>query len=609
LSVIGRLFRYLRLAKSKAIASIALAAVVALLASAQIPALIPLFKVLFAPEDRSILSWPDKLPDFLGRLREPLRSFLENQVLADPFGTLVWALGILVALNLVKGVAAFYQEYTAGKVHTTVSRRLAADLYNHVLGLSMSFYNRVGSPNIVSRFTNDIEAVGRGLALLFGKLLLEPLLVIGYLFWACVINWKLLLFNLALFPLLAIGIHALGLRAKRAMRRGLFGRDRLLGILQETVEGIPIVKAFNMEEHEEGRFREENETVRRQDLKVVKADAFVSPFVEFLGILAVGLSLLIAGDMVIKKQMKPEMFSAFYFALAAMFAPIRKLSNVNNRIQVLIAAATRVFEFMDTRPDVAEKPAAKGLAPFSREIRFENVSFTYNGSDMVLHGVSLTAARGEIVALVGPSGAGKTTIVRLIPRFYDPAAGAVTIDAADLRDVTLASLRDQIGLVTQEVILFNDTIAANISYGKPSAARDEIVAAARRANAHEFIERLPQGYDSMIGEKGLVLSGGQRQRIALARAILKDPPILILDEATSSLDSESEHLIQQSLDEFMQHRTSIVIAHRLSTVQRASRIYFVDAGRIIAAGTNNELLASCPAYKNLYSRQFQLASV
>jgi len=610
LTELRRLFAYLRFCRARAAATVALAAVVSLLAFAQIPTLIPLFDALFTePGKTPSTGWTDKVPHFLDFAKTRLVELVSNQTPEGKLVTLAWMLGVLIAINLLKGVAAFYQEYTAGKVHTTVSRRLAADLYNHVIALSMSFYNRMGSPTVISRFTNDVEAVGRGLALLFSKVLLEPMLVLVYFTAALLISWKLLLFNLLLFPLMAIGVRALGHKARIAMNKGLVGRDKLLAILQETVEGIQIVKAFNMEPRERDRFKVENEKVRRQDLKIAKTDAFVSPFVEFIGILAIGLSLLMAGRMVIRGEMAPSLFTTFYIALASMFAPIRKLSNINNRMQVMISAAHRVFEFMDEKADVFEKPDAGTLAPFADRIRFEGVSFTYNGRDMVLSGVNLSARKGQIVALVGPSGAGKTTIARLIPRFYDPNAGRVTIDGADLRDVTLSSLRAQIGLVTQEVILFNDTIAANISYGKPGASDDEIIAAAEKANAHDFIKRLPELYDSMIGEKGLTLSGGQRQRIALARAILKDPPILILDEATSSLDSESEHLIQQALDEFMQKRTSIVIAHRLSTVKRASLIYVIDGGQIVAAGTNDQLLASCPLYSNLYRRQFQLAEV
>jgi len=609
LKSLKRLFGYVRFYKSQAALSIFLAFVVAGLASVQIPALFPIFQALFGDGNADRLrGYPDRLPQFLSFLKGPFQGLVEY-LIAHRWEAFVWALGILLVLNLLKGFAAFFQSYIAGKVHTGVSRRLSVDLYDHVIGMPMSFYNRMGSPSIVSRFANDVESVARGLALLLGKSLVDPLLLVGFLASAAVINWKLLLLNIAIFPFVLVGVRKLGMRAKLAARKGLHNRDRLVNIIQETAEGVSIVKAFNMEDREKKRFWQESDNVRRQDLKIVKADSIVSPFVEFMGFMAVCVSLLVAGDMVIQKTMTMTTFSLFYVALASMFTPIRKLSSINNRVQVLVAAANRVFEVLDEKSDIVEKPGAARLAAFNREIRFDNVTFSYDGSEVVLHDVNLVARKGEIVALVGPSGAGKTTIARLIPRFYDPAAGSVTVDGIDIRDVTFESLRNQIGLVTQDVILFNDTIAANISYGRPSASKEEIMAAARAANAHDFIERLPEGYNSEIGEKGLTLSGGQRQRIALARAILKDPPILILDEATSSLDSESEFLIQQALDQFMRARTSIVIAHRLSTVERASRIYVVDSGRIVDAGSNEELLSKSLVYKNLYRRQFRLAEV
>ncbi len=606
---LARLFGYVRYYKGQATISVTMAVITSLLDFARIPTLVPVFYALMGGEAEraKVMEWPAEVGKYLPGL-EGITRRIVDAMLANPLGTMSWAIGLLIAISVVKGAALYLQEYLAGKVHTGVARRLAAELYAHVLSLPMSFYNRVGSASVASRFTNDLEGVGRGLAYFFSKAVLQPIRLVGFVALAAFINWKLLLFNAALFPLLAIGIKALGEKAKRATRRGLHSRDRLMNILQESFEGISIVKAFNMERREQARFHEENDKVRVQDLKVVRVDAATSPFTEMMGIIGVGLSLYMAGRAVLlTHEMTMLEFGAFYTALVSISDPIRKLSAINSRIQALVASATRVFSFLDEKTDIIEKPDAANLDAFSREIRFDRVSFTYNGTDEVLHGVCVTAARGEIIALVGPSGSGKSTMARLLPRFYDPSGGAVLIDGTDIRDVTLSSLRDQIGLVTQEVILFNDTIAANISYGKTDASKEEIQAAAKAANAHGFIEKLPSGYDSMVGEKGLVLSGGQRQRIALARAILKDPPILILDEATSSLDSESEHLIQEALDEFMRDRTSIVIAHRLSTVKRASRIYVIDAGTVAASGTNETLLRDCPMYKNLYRRQFMLA--
>ena len=584
-----------------------LAVLVAALAVVRLPALIPLFNALF-DSDQTITQWPDRLPGFLAEWREPLRDFIDSWVLDHRFEMLVIVMGVFLVLSLLKGIAQFFQGYTSGKVYTGVSRRIAAELYRHVLGLSMSFYGRIGTPSIVARFTNDVEAVGRGLKVLFGKAFLQPLMLVGFLVVAALINWKLLLLNVALFPILGSIIYFLGRKARRATRKGLHSRDRLVNILQETLQGISIVKAFNMQRREEERFEVENSRVLKQDLKLVKVGVITSPFVEFVGAIGMSISLVVAGKWVTDGAMSAGDFITFYAALASVFDPLRKLSGVNNRIQMLRAAGARVFDYLDETTSIVEKDQAGHLGAFRDEIRFEKVFFTYDEMDTVLRGVDIVARKGEIIAFVGPSGAGKTTMARLIPRFWDPTSGRVTIDGADLRDVTLSSLRNQIGLVTQEVILFNDTVASNIAYGRPDASAEEVIQAAGAANADEFIRELPEGYETVIGEKGHTLSGGQRQRIALARAILKDPPILILDEATSSLDSQSEHLIQQALDEFMQHRTSIVIAHRLSTVERASRIYVIEDGQVVAEGTNSELLRTSPLYKKLHNMQFHTAS-
>ncbi len=556
------------------------------------------------------LDWAvEKFPRLLSWAEEPLSRFVENILRNDSMVTMAWAVALLVTLNLLKGVTTFMQAYTVGKIQTGISRRIASDLYEHVLGLSMSFYNREGSPSITSRFANDVEALGRGINTLFGKALIDPLRLVGFFTIAAAANWRLLLLNMGLIPVVGLSIYLFGKKAKRAMRKTLHSRDRLMNILQESFGGISIVKAFNMEERERDRFDDENDRVRRQDLKLVKIDAATNPLVEFLGFVGVGVSLIVAGLWVTRGLASAQDVVLFYVALLSMADPIRKLSRVNNRMQMLAAASRRVFSYLDEQSDIHERPDARVLERFSDQIRFERVYFTYDEVETVLRDVNIIAGRGEIIALVGPSGAGKSTVARLIARFWDPTSGSITIDGIDLREVTLKSLRSQIGLVTQEVILFNETIAANIAYGRPDASLGEIRAAAQAANADGFIEDLPEGYDSMVGDKGCVLSGGQRQRIALARAILKDPPILILDEATSSLDSESEQLIQMAMDEFMENRTSIVIAHRLSTIERATRIYVMDQGEVLAEGTNEELLLTSPLYKKLHSMQFGSAAL
>jgi len=607
---IWRILGYVKFYRRQTALAVLLAFAAAALASVTLPAFIPLFDMLFRDKTpMETLDWGLGKFDFLSWAEAPLRGFVENVLRNDWMIAMFWAVGLLVALNLLKGLATFFQAYMVGKVQTGISRRIAAQLYEHVLGLSMSFYNRKGTPSITARFANDVEALGRGLNTLFGKALVDPLRLLGFLGMAAFANWKLLLLNMGLFPAVGLAIYFFGRKARRAMRKTLHSRDRLMNILQETVGGISIVKAYNMEPRETGRFNRENDRVRRQDLKLVKVDAATNPLVEFLGFVGVGLSLVVAAYWVKRTGAPTQDVVLFYTALLFMADPIRKLSRVNNRLQMLRAASRRVFAYLDEQSEIYERPDARTLPRFSEEIRFEKVYFTYNDIDTVLRGVNIVARKGEIIALVGPSGAGKSTIARLIARFWDPTSGRVTIDGVDLRDVTLESLRAQIGLVTQEVILFNDTIASNIAYGRPDATFREIEEAAAAANAAGFIEDLPDGYESVAGDRGCVLSGGQRQRIALARAILKDPPILILDEATSSLDSESEYLIRKAMDAFLENRTSVVIAHRLSTIERATRIYVMDGGEILAEGTNEELLSSSPLYKKLHRMQFAAAEV
>lgn len=607
---IWRIIGYVKFYRRQIVIAVVLAFAAAALASVTLPVFIPLLDMLFGGKTpMDTLDWALEKFGFLSLAEAPLRDFVQNVLRNDRMVTMVWAIGILVCLNLLKGLTTFFQAYMVGKVQTGISRRIASQLYEHVLGLSMSFYNRKGTPSITARFSNDVEALGRGLNTLFGKALVDPLRLAGFFMIAAKANWKLLLLNMGLFPVVGIVIFLFGKKAKRAMRKTLHSRDRLMNILQETFGGISIVKAFNMQPREMRRFDEENDRVRRQDLKLVKVDAATSPLIEFLGFVGVSISLIVAGYWVNRTGAPTQDVVLFYIALLFMADPIRKLSRVNNRLQMLRAASRRVFSYLDEESEIYERPDARTLPQFSEEIRFEKVYFTYNDVDTVLRDVNIVARRGEIIALVGPSGAGKSTIARLIPRFYDPTSGSVSVDGMDLRDVTLESLRAQMGLVTQEVILFNDTVAANIAYGRPGASFEEINAAAAAANAAGFIEDLPDGYEGVVGDKGCTLSGGQRQRIALARAILKDPQILILDEATSSLDSESEYLIQKAMDEFMENRTSIVIAHRLSTIERATRIYVIDGGKILAEGTNEELLSSSPLYKKLHSMQFASAEV
>ena len=513
-------------------------------------------------------------------------------------------MGFIVLVTFIKGTAGFFRGFLTGTLAAQVGIDLANELYDHTLHLSVDSYARRGIADPVTRFTVDVDTVVLGISTLFGKTIQEPVTFLVAVAVLVGISPRLTLAVFIVLPALAVVAAVIGKQVKGAMRNVLAVRSRLTQQLQETFRGIRIVKAFVMERAESGRFRALNDRLYRQRRRIYAGTAAVSPLLELLGAAGASVVIVLAARAQLRGELDAPAFVAFVGALALSMASVRKLSNVYNRVQIMLAAAERVFQLRDEVPTVQEQPRARELPRLRRRLRFEDVHFSYDGQEEVLRGITLEACYGERIALVGASGVGKTTLANLIPRFYDPTSGRVTIDGTDIREVTLQSLRRQIGLVTQEVLLFDDTIRANIAYGGGQATEADILEAARKAHADEFIRQLPHGYDTVVGEDAVTLSGGQRQRIALARAILKDPPIFILDEATSQLDSESEHLIQQALEEFMQGRTTFIIAHRLSTVERADRIVLLEGGRIAGVGTHAELLQESPLYRNLYQLQF-----
>ena len=514
----------------------------------------------------------------------------------------VFLITTIVVYFGLRGIFAYLQSVLMEQVGKRVIRNLRDRLYRHSIGLSADFFTQARTGDLISRTTNDVLIIEESLVRTFADLFQQPLSLIGTIAVAFFLNWRLALIAIVgipvvLFPLLAIGRHI-----RRRMRRVQERLGDLTNILQETFQGIRVVKAFNMEQYETARFERENRRLLRLAVHIVRQFHIIRPVVELLAGITIAAALIVGAGVF---RMEVAVIFGFSVAIAGIYEPAKKLGASYNSIQMSLGAAQRVFEVLDLKPTVVEKPDAGVLPPIRQGIRYEDISFRYE-QEPVLRNVSLELKRGEVLAIVGPSGSGKTTAVNLLLRFYDPTEGAITIDGTDLRDVTLASLREQIGLVTQDVVLFNDTVAANIAYGRPDTPPKAVAEAARIANADEFIRALPEGYDTVIGERGVKLSGGQKQRLAIARALLRNPPILVLDEATSALDTESERLVQQAIDRLMQHRTALVIAHRLSTIQHADKIVVLSDGRIVEEGTHPELVEAGGLYRKLYEMQFAL---
>jgi subfamily B ATP-binding cassette protein MsbA len=524
---------------------------------------------------------------------------------ADGTSFRFWAIAIIVAY-LAKGLGSYFSTYLMTDIGQRVVRDVRSQLFRHILNQSAAFFSRRTTGQLMSRITNDVGQIQQVVSETVGDLLREGLSVIGFaalMFWY---DWKLAVVTFIGAPLVVYPLVRLGQRVRRSTRRSQEQLEHLSHLTAEAFAGHRIVKAFGGERREAERFGAASERLYRTNLKITSTVSLLPPMMEFLGGVLI-VALLWYGRRAIRAEtMDMGTFVGFIFAAFMMYTPIKRLSRVNANIQQAMAAATRIFEMLDTHSEVLERPAARPLVPLTRGIEFKDVDFAYDdgAGKRVLKSVSFAARAGQVIALVGLSGAGKTTLVNLLPRFYDVTGGAILIDGVDIRDVTLKSLRQQIGIVTQETVLFDDTIANNIAYGVPGATAAAIEEAARAAHAHEFIQRLPDKYETRIGERGQRLSGGQRQRLAIARALLKNSPILILDEATSSLDAESEGQVQDALANLMRNRTAFVIAHRLSTVRRADAIVALEKGRVAEIGRHEDLLAK-PAgvYAKLYALQ------
>ena len=539
-------------------------------------------------------------------LNEKLKYWTNGLILREtPHETLkILCISIMVVF-LTKNIFLYMKNFFMTLVQFHLITELRNRLYKHFNALSFSYFDQKKSGELTSIVINDVANLRRALGSSFHQLLVEPINLLAFILLLFVISWKLALLSIIILPIAGLTILSIGRSIRRKSKRTAAMIAGITNIITETLSSIRVVKAFAMEGYEVQRFFKETHHYFQLILRKAKLRLLASPITETLGVMIGVLLLWVGGLEVLSGEgLTPEDFLRFILLLFAMMDPLRKLSKVNVALQTGAASAERVFSILDTPPTIVDKADAVKIDSFKEKIRFKNVSFRYESDDKVLKDISFEIKKGSIVALVGSSGAGKSTLADLIPRFYDVNNGGITIDGHDVRNLSLNSLRRLMGVVTQETILFNDTVRANIAYGQKDVNDEQVIPAAKAANALEFINDLSEGFDTVIGEKGVKLSGGQRQRLAIARAIMKNPPILILDEATSALDTESERLVQKALETLMANRTVLVIAHRLSTVKNADKIILLDKGEIKEVGTHNELMVKEGLYSNLYNIQF-----
>ncbi len=598
---IPRLLRYVLPYWGPFIASVGLMAMVGLLDAGRVLLIGPIFDRVLNPGSQSKSLQLFKFPgtDRFLNLQQLVPSHFQN-----PWTVVAFA---LVAATVLKGIFDYVGTYLVNYAGFGMITDLRDDLYNAYLRSSAAFFSKHTTGTLLSAIVNDVEKVQFAMSSVLAEFLQQ---FFTFIFTAAVVvllggklAWVLLLF----VPVILFSSRKIGRQVRSSTRGGQDKLAEIQNILHETITGNRIVKAFGMEKWELERFRGAARRLFRANLRLVAAFAISSPLMDILGSIAIALLLLMGRNQINHHVFTAGTFLAFIVAVFKLYDPVRKFAMFNNNFQQAIGASSEIFRFMDIEDEVREKPGAKRMGKFAEKIQFADVSFSYKNeadSPIVLHGINLEVKAGEVLAVVGSSGAGKSTLVHLIPRFFDVSGGRILIDGNDVRDVTLESLRSQIGIVTQETVLFNDTVRNNIAYGQPHVSQKQVEEAAKAARAYEFIRALPEGYETMIGERGVRLSGGERQRIAIARAILKNAPILILDEATSALDSESESLVQSALQNLMTGRTVFVIAHRLSTVRRADRIVVLENGTIGDIGAHEELMQRLGTYRRLYELQF-----
>lgn len=549
------------------------------------------------------------LPDWIMNFEKDITTSFNNFVFAGNKIDALFRIVMLVLITFfIKNIFGYFQAYFLAYVEQGTMKDIRDKAYIHLHQLPMSFFKQERVGNLISRITNDVTVVQNSISATFLNMIREPLSIIVFIGIALSISWQLTLLAFIILPFSMLIIAWIGLKLRKYSAIVQAKMADITSILQEIISGVKIVKAFGMEDYENQKFTKETKSFFKTMLRIYRIRNASSPITEFLSV-AVGAVIIYYGGVLVLQHnsLKASEFITFLFAIFQLMPPIKELSSVNNRIQEASAAADRIFEILDTEPLIKDKNGAIVLKSFSEGIKFEHIYFHYDdSSELVLNNVNFLVKRGEIIALVGPSGGGKSTFVDLIPRFFDPTAGRILIDDVDIKDIKIKSLRSLLGIVTQETFLFNESIKSNIAYGLGDYPIEKIIQAAKTANAHEFIMEMSEGYDTIIGERGLKISGGQRQRISIARALLKNPEIMIFDEATSALDNESELLVQEAIERMMINRTTFVIAHRLSTIRNATRILVLDRGSIIQTGTHDELINDSEGlYKKFYEMQFR----
>ncbi len=568
----------------------------ALFDAVQIAPAIPMIDNVFSDKGITVNR---SLPDFLTGIIAGINAMPRLQLLK-------FIVLSFLGLFILKGLFMFIRQYLMTNVGHLVLRDIRHALYERYQYLSLDYYSKSKVGVLVSRITHDVGIINNSIAQGLTDIFYQSFKVVVLLSVAIFINWRLFLLSIVLFPFISIPVVRIGKALRKISTKSQEKMAELTSAIYEGISGIRIVKIFSMENYEIDRFGKANQGYYKISMKSAKRVIAIGPITEFVGTCAAMMVLYFGGRQVIRGELSFGMFAAFMGAMFQCVQPFKRLSNIHAVLQQADAAAARIFQILDTPVDVKDSPGAKDLTRFKQGIRFENVSFKYSGEkEEVLNDINLEVSAGTVLAIVGPSGVGKTTLVNLLGRFYDVSQGRIIFDGDDIRDISVKSLRAKIGIVTQEMFLFNDTVRANIAYGNIQAPAENIVEAARAAGAEEFIQNLPQGYDTVIGDRGFKLSGGEKQRLAIARALLKNPPILILDEATSQLDSQSEVLVQQALQTLMQGRTVFVIAHRLSTLRGAHKIVVLDKRRITQSGTHEELMRKGGLYKELYQLQFR----